>query len=245
MGQPLLVMDHPELRAERIRLTLDREALRLKRDIAVVDEPAVARALEDSLEAIEAQVADLERRLSLLEVRAPVRGVWLSPGIDHAEGSYVKRGQSLGMVASASEVLVRAVAGQAIGPRVATGKARERAREAHELFDEAVELRVRGRPDLFSPGRIEQALPAGLDELPSAALGYLGGGTTRVDAQDSSGRRAAEPVFELRIAVSPPAGAAPLLSGQRVVVRLSSEPKPIAAQAWRALRQLLQERLQW
>jgi putative peptide zinc metalloprotease protein len=107
----------------------------------------------------------------------------------------------------------------------------------------AVEIRVRGRPDVVLPGRLRTVLPAGLLDLPSAALGYAAGGSTAIVAGDQSGTRTVEPFFEARVDFVDPAQAAALLcSGQRVEVRFDFGRRPLFVQWWRATRQLVQRR---
>jgi hypothetical protein len=90
-------------------------------------------------------------------------------------------------------------------------------------------------------GRIEKIFPAGLEVLPSEALGYAVGGNMPTVAQDPSGKKAAEQFFEIRIRPNPDSSVR-LLSGQRVVVRIQLPSKPLAAQWWRSVRQLFQRR---
>jgi hypothetical protein len=60
-------------------------------------------------------------------------------------------------------------------------------------------------------------------------------------ADDRQGLRTAEPFFEIRI--RPEAGdSLPLMSGQRVQVRFHLKNKPLAAQWYRSLLQLIQRR---
>ena len=61
------------------------------------------------------------------------------------------------------------------------------------------------------------------------------------DREDRRGIRAAEQFFEIRIRPQSPAPLR-LLSGQRVIARLSLAPKPLAAQWWSAIRRLFQGR---
>jgi hypothetical protein len=90
-------------------------------------------------------------------------------------------------------------------------------------------------------GTVDKIFPAGQEVLPSEALGYAAGGATPTQAQDPSGRKTAEKVFEVWIK---PDKNAPvnLLTGQRVVTRVKLKSKPLAVQWWLSLRQLFQGR---
>ena len=110
-----------------------------------------------------------------------------------------------------------------------------------------VEVRGHSRPDVELSGTIERVLPAGQSQLPSAALGYAAGGSMETDMRDPDGTRAAEPFFEVHVRPAAAGedgegGPAQLHIGQRVIVRFTMPPRPLAAQGWRSLRQLLQQR---
>ena len=204
-----------------------------------------------------------------MQVMPSIAGQWISPNIKQRIGTYVRRGDELGIVASTDKFLIRAVADQDFGPRIID----EIWTPAHDQQREArVEIRVVGRPGDVFQGVIrtqKDVLPAGTDQLPSQALGYFGGGSVQVDTQDETGTRAKEAVFEVRIdplveernaeiladwqkraddlkslgkEAPPMPDLIVLKSGQRVIVRFEAPAKPLAVQWWRSLKQLLQRR---
>jgi hypothetical protein len=69
------------------------------------------------------------------------------------------------------------------------------------------------------------------------------GGSIETEAEDRSGTRAAERVFEVLITPRL-TDETPVLIGQRVVVRFDLQPKAVALQWWGTLRRLLQKRFQ-
>ncbi len=112
-----------------------------------------------------------------------------------------------------------------------------------------VEIRMKGQPLPLMTGRVRRIIEAGHERLPSAALGYAVGGAVATDPKDPKGTKAAERFFEIRIdpdpvdnPKSPWHGKMPLLSGQRVVVRVDMPPRPLAQQWYRSLLQLIQRR---
>ena len=114
-----------------------------------------------------------------------------------------------------------------------------------------IEIRIKGLPDPPMTGHIRQIIAAGREQLPSAALGYAAGGSIRTDPKDPRGQKATERFFEIRIVPDPvdqPGsewhGRCPLLSGQRIVVRVEMPSRPLARQWYRALLQLVQQRFQ-
>jgi putative peptide zinc metalloprotease protein len=77
--------------------------------------------------------------------------------------------------------------------------------------------------------------------LPAPALGWRAGGTVPVSNADNSGTRAAEPFFEVRAVLAPPAGAV-VLQGRSGWLRYTLPSEPLITQGYRAFRQLLQKR---
>jgi putative peptide zinc metalloprotease protein len=228
--QPALVQAmNPALEAERRSLAAERRVLEVRRQQAVLKEVAAAQILDEQLAALDEKIARVQQQLSFLHLTAPSSGTWVSPEIEFTKGKFVRRGESLGVVANLDDLLVRATAGQNVAALLIEQAATE------------VEIRVNERPDPTITGTIERIFPAGQEQLPSQALGYAVGGWMPVDVRDPSGTKTAEKFFEIRIR--------PHLeepdqwrTGQRVVVRVTLRPKPLAAQVYHYGRQLFQRR---
>jgi putative peptide zinc metalloprotease protein len=229
-GPVLLRQENPELSAQHQSLLAERRKVESQRRLArSKDDRAAEGVLTEKLATIAAQVRRVEEQLAAMEVRAPFAGTWVGWEIEQQKGQYVHRGDRLGLVASPEELLIRAVAGNTVAAALKI------------QADPEVDIRLQDRPDLHLSGRIQQILPAGQDQLPSAALGYRAGGSVETAADDRQGLRTAEPFFEIRI--RPEAGdSLPLMSGQRVQVRFHLKNKPLAAQWYRSLLQLIQRR---
>lgn len=228
--EPALVQAmNPALEAEKRSLAAERRVLEVRRQQAVLKEVAAAQILDEQLAALGEKIARVQQQLSFLHLTAPSSGTWVSPEIEFTKGKFVRRGESLGVVANLEDLLVRATAGQNVAALLIEQAATE------------VELRANGRPDPTITGTIEKIFPAGQEQLPSQALGYAVGGWMSVDVRDPSGTKTAEKFFEIRIR--------PHLqqpdewrTGQRVVVRVTLRPKPLAAQVYHYGRQLFQRR---
>lgn len=229
----LLGARNPELSARRAELLADIDRVRVEHRHQVGRDEARARILLQQADVLRKQLLYVEDRLAALLVAAPIDGRWIAPDLDRFSGAYIKEGERIGLVASTDDLIVRVVTDQTLGPRVGS-----------ELSPgDRVEARLRGRPDLHFVGLIERVLPAGGQTLPSAALGYLGGGDVPTAQDDPHGTRATRPFFEVVVRPDPAsAGGVPLLSGQRVVLRFEFGRTPWAAQWMRALRQLFQQR---
>lgn len=229
-GAALVTARSPELALQRDRLRAENRRLRLNRHSAQTKETAAAQIVDEKIAALEEQIARTDRRLKDLSLQSPIKGVWVAPDADRLVGMRLTQGERIGVVADLDRLRIRAVASQQV---------------ASQLIDDArpgVAIKVKNRPGIELSGRIEKIIPAGQDQLPSAALGYAAGGAMRTDAKDTSGRRSVVPFFEILVVPSDPPAA--LRPGQTMVLRFDTTPKPLAVQGWRALLQLFQQRVQ-
>ncbi|MCD6364742.1 MAG: hypothetical protein J7M14_02585 [Planctomycetes bacterium] len=228
-SEPLIQCTDMELETEYERLIAERRKLEVRKRIAATQAPAAAQIMSEQLSALYEQIARVQRDRSNLCPKAPLDGSWIAPGIDQAQGAYLRRGDQVGLVANLDKLMIRTVAEQHVAEMILT-----------EAFDR-VEIRVKGRADLMVSGKILRRSLAGQKQLPSAALGYAAGGSIRTDVEDRQGIKAAEPVFEVHV-VPDDAKNISLLAGQRVIVRFEMPPKPLMDQWWRSLLQLLQRK---
>jgi putative peptide zinc metalloprotease protein len=228
-GEPLIRAANPELEAEQKSLSADRRGLEARWRLAQTQDAAAAQILSEQLKALDEKISRVDSQLASLQLRAPLKGKWVSADIDRTKGTYIRRGERIGLVGSLDNVLVRGTAGQAVAAMLI------------EQQCKGVEIRINKRPDRTITGRIEKILPAGLELLPSEALGYSAGGSMPTAPRDDRGIKAAERFFEVRIKPDPD-DSLRLLSGQRVIARIQLTSKPLAGQCWNAVRQLFQRR---
>ncbi len=224
----LIEADSAELRAKLAMLEQDRERVETRRRWAVRDSDVPsAQVFTEQRDAFDEQIARKRTEFANLTIKAPFDGTWIAPDIERSQGAYFRRGQPVGTVADLDGFIIRATADQF---------------KAALLMTEAaptVEIRVRTRPDIEVPGLVTEILPAGQEQLPSAALGLAAGGNVEIEASDPSGQKSVEAFFEIRIT---PDSFDRLFAGQRVVVRHTLTPKPLAYQWWREIAQLFQQR---
>lgn len=230
-GPPLIEASSPELEAQRGRLLAEFRRLQVKRQFAQTQEAAAAQIIKEKIAALEEQMDRNNQDLRALALKSPISGTWVAPDIHRIKGAYLRRGHYIGVAANLENVRIRAIAGQMVAGQLI--------KEA----EPAVEIRVRGQPDMEVVGRIETIIPAGHERLPSAALGYAAGGSTQIDLKDPSGRQAAEPFFEILV-VPFLQEADRLRPGQTVLLRFETSPKPLLVQGYRSLLQLFQRRFQ-
>jgi len=244
-GQTLVTATNMELMTHQKELAGRRRAMVIRRNIARTNDPAVVQTLTDQLASLAKLQSRIAQDIEALTIKAPFEGVWVCQDADRLQGAFLKRGQPVGLVVDPRQLLIRVTADQELGPRIMPAGGVDDLGGPNEYA--LVEFRVVGQPEKVFTGTIERVLPAGLEQLPSAALGYAGGGQIRVSANDPKGTRTASPFFEVHVRpdfdnqTDTPTDLRPLI-GQRVVVRFNSPPKPLALQWWRAIKQLVQRR---
>lgn len=234
-GAPLVVARNRTLLIERSELETELRIAEVELAIERTRDRAIALALQQEVESLRDQLAEMERRIDRLRIAPAIGGVWIAPDLENMAGAFVERGRKLGTVASLDDLVITAVADQRLGPRI---------KRAVRPGDR-VELRVAGRPDLELTGTVAEISEAASEELPSRALGTRAGGDIPVRPDDREGMTAAEPL--VRVKIEPAGGAAArvrLHAGQRVAVRFTLPPKPLVAQWWRTARQVFQQRFQ-
>jgi putative peptide zinc metalloprotease protein len=237
-GQVLFVLENPEMKAEveqlkcrLLVLTTQRNAARVKLG-ADKDAGAEIRIVEDEMKAVQKRISELEQQVKDLVVRSPQDGVWIAPRLSNRIGEYLSRDTPVGEVADLDHLIFRAVGRQ----EVPIGSAYK-----------TVQVRVKDRPDLQIDGgpirgKITRVNDSGNKDLFSPALGLAAGGLTPTAADDRHGTQAAESFFEVRIEPELPRGCCLVRSGQRVIVRLDTPPKPLTVQWYLEIRKLVQRR---
>jgi len=179
-------------------------------------------------------LAKMQRLLALKEslvVTSRQNGIWVAPYVQDLVGSWLVRGSSLGLVLDPDHFNFSAVIPQD---------------EASELFDEDIidaNVRLYGQSSENMHVDSHEMIPFQHDRLPSAALGWRGGGDIAVTIGDGQGIVTVEPFFKIS-AVVDHSGKATVLHGASGLIRFSLTPKPLLVQWERSLRQILQRRYQ-
>ena len=234
-GAVLISARNRDLETALVEIRAQRALVGVRREAALDEDHAVVQIYDDQWHVLDEQLDRIQEQLDHLQLRAPFAGRWVAPGIEHAKGSFLRRGDPVGLVTSTGDRYVRVATDQHLGPRIQN--------EIGIGSEARIDLRVAGRPSDEFTGRIARITP-NQTRLPSPALGRLAGGSLEVKADDPEGVKTAEPFFEVRIEPDDNAELPTLLTGQRVVVRFHLPAKPLAFQWYRAVRQLVQRRFQ-
>ncbi len=225
-GEPLAEAVSPLLTAQREVAQARVAELQASVDAQFVGNRAEAEITRQQLVREEAALVSLDERLAALIVTSPSEGRFIVPRADDQDGRFHKKGELLGYVVDPLHPRVRVVIPQGEVDLV-SGATRE------------VQLRRASMLEEVITGKVLRLLPGGSADLPSRALATGGGGTLAVDPRDEKGLRTLQRSFQIELEL-PPDGLS--LYGGRVFVRFEHPPEPLAAQAWRGLRQLFLSR---
>lgn len=230
-GQVLLEMEMPELHIQLRQIEADLMGARAEERLFIARPGDGLNAVRERIAALERRRDRLNELASELQVRAPIDGLWFSPVLDEAEGLWIERGVQIGEIIDPADFRFTAVMPQRHADYLFSGDVRQ------------ARVRLRGQATTDLIGRTIQVLPARRDNLPTAALGWTGGGDIAVQ-QSGSGTETIEGFFEIRALLGDDLpDHIELRHGRsgRLICRLP--PEPVLQQTWRWLSQLLQQRL--
>lgn len=227
-GQVLVRLTNEELEQEGALIRIERERGKLLMRQDRNEQGTKLAGLGAFLKALDSREAVLEEQLENLVVRAPISGRWIADDLHEVLGSVLPRGQSLGIVRGEESYVFTAVVHQRDAGRL-------------NLIDS--ELKIRGQEGENLRLTSLDAIPAGLADLPSAALGVAGGGSMGVATDEAGGNRATEPYFQVRGRIEAGEGCI-LQHGQRGVARFPLPNTPLMSQWSHAVRQFFQREYQ-
>ncbi|MCM8540461.1 MAG: hypothetical protein NE328_09320 [Lentisphaeraceae bacterium] len=222
-GDILCVFENQNLKAETTMIAARIRRLELEYRLAGTQDLVQAQVILRQIKALKEDLDSSRKKLESLNLKAPQSGEWLTEDLLKKVGSYVPRGTEIGKVVDRKDWLIRAVVNQT---------------QAQLINDspDAIQMRVKGRPEDIHIGQIIKTFPVGIEMLPSMALGYSAGGEVQTRQDDQSGRKASEKFFE--VIIEPDKESLnKLLPGQILVIRCDLKEKPLGYQLWRSVKQ--------
>jgi len=226
--QPIILTRDPFSQARVKRLEAQKKQFEIQLMAARTADRVQAAIIREELNAA---IEDLQRareRSQALVIRSPRDGIFIVPREKDQQDRFVNKGQIVAFVTNPEDhVTVRAAVSQDD-----IGLVREHVRK--------VDVRSVGWSSQSYPAKVAREVHGGTHQLPTAALGSMGGGPFATDPSDRDGRTTLDRVFEIEISL-PPEGHTEYL-GTRMYVRFDHGYEPLGLQAWRALRQLFLRR---
>ena len=238
-GEAILTMESEELVQLRRSQLAQLEQFKVQeRQSVKEDQAAVTRVAADRVRVLNEAIAEVDRRLADLVVRAPQDGVIVGGHPEQMLGAFLKRGAPVCEVVRPETLRFTAALDQ---------------RQGGWLFDALrgpkgpvdVDVRLYSDVSRVIPAKNVEVIPAGQLRLASAALGFKGGGQVEIEQRDETGRTAKRPVFNVRVEAEKPEELVGLCSpGERVRVRFKLPPKPLLSQWLDRLSKEIQGRVQ-
>jgi len=222
-GDVLLVMEDPLLNSRKNILLYRVDELQAQYKEAWMEDQVRAQILKDQIKAVEVELAQVNERIDGLILKSPSNGLFVVPKANDLIGSFMKKGDLIAYIVNFPVTTIRTVVTQDN-----IGLVRE--------LTKGVQVRLVNNIKTYYSARIVREVPAASDQLPSPALGYMGGGLIPVDPSSGGGEKAFEPIFQIELEFPTEANARNL--GARVYVRFDFGTEPLAWQWFRLARQL-------
>lgn len=226
-GTPLYAMRNDQLEADLAasRARVDEEEAKFR--ATEFDDPVKAVQAERKLKQEKEVQARLVERVNRLVGYADTDGRLVVADSRDMPGQYFKKGDLVGYVLKASDLLARAVVKQ---DDIDLLRSRRH----------AIELRTAGALPHVETATLVREHPGAVDELPTPALSLAGGGSIPTLPSDPHGVKTVDKVFLVDLALPPTMYTTAF--GERVYVRFDHGYEPLAFQALRRLRQLFLSR---
>ena len=219
-----------ELRREQARLT----GQRARYMQAMASDAAQARIELGAIELLESAVAEKKQQLADLEVKAPIAGRLVAPGLEQAMGIKLKRGEAIGQISAEGPLVVKTALRQ---EDYQVLRRSEILATMNGGDESPIEVRLAGAVGTVLKGVELTIYDSVQPELPHAALGQAGGSDIAVDPSDQSGKKPLIAQYEARIQLD--VDDKQYVPGQRATVRFRTEREPLAWNWWRRFEQLI------
>jgi len=218
----LVVLEDPELTAERDKKQKQVEGLRTDQFNQLFQDPSRAMSTGEKIDSLNAEIKRLNERIAGLLVRSKAGGYLVMPHQYDMPGMFVKKGALLGYVLNQDAVNVRVAVPEP---------------DAELLHNNLrnVQVRIADRPGDAISAQLISDNNSVTHSLPSAALGDRNGGRYPTDPADKDGLTATEPFVLVDLKL--PSMVLERV-GTRAIVRFNHGNEPISQQAYRKLRQV-------
>jgi len=227
-GDTILVLENPELtdRIEQSRGSIREMEDKFRQSLS--DHSEDLMPLSRKIDALGQELSKLEADRANLVVRASRAGIWVAPYARDLEGKWIVKGDSLGEVIDTSAFDFVAAVPQEEVSRLFSHKA------------QGLSVRLKGLSERTIHLTEVSVIPMEHTRLPSAALGWYGGGDVEVAQGQGDMTRTVEPFYEISSPL--PREAAPILQqGRSGRIRFLLGWTPLLPQGWRRLRQQMQK----
>ena len=230
-GQAIATLSNPDLLAEISLTEHAKEEANIQYLQALHKSHNDINGIQMQLNTLDKHLKDLNEQLVRLNVFAEQDGEWIAPELHEMLGSWLQRGYRLGELVDRRRFRFIAVIQQ------------EQAEYIFKQEFQEAQLRLAGQADANTILPIIKIIPYQNQRLPSAALGWVGGGEIAVNTTDPTGEKAKESFYILHAEIpSIQLHQITVLHGLSGTLRIKLLPQPLFIQAYRSIKQLVQKR---
>jgi putative peptide zinc metalloprotease protein len=222
-GQPLIEAHDPFLRARVRVLQAQVKELAAQHDALMQVDRVQAQIVREELASVNANLERARERERELTLKSGANGRLVVPQAADLPGRFLQKGTLVAYVVEPKELTARVAIGQ---DHIDLVRSRTR----------SVEVMLSDWSAAPIPAQVRREVPGASRQLPSPALGTMGGGEFAVDPRDNQGVTATGRVFQVELAL--PADVRSAYLGARVFVRFDHGFEPLGVQVYRALQRL-------
>lgn len=231
-GTALIKLENPELLLEIKKAKAQWKNVSIRERQALRQRGVDSSPISKRKESLKKLLSQLDEQKYALTIRARRSGIWVFPEAGVYKGQWLQRGDMLGQIISDG------------GFRFASVVSQEDASDLFGSLHPAFEVKLYGKAEQTIQVSTHKVLPHYQDKLPSAALGWQGGGVVAISSSDdTSGTLSQEPFYLLYSKLVQQKNTR-LYHGQTGYVRVSMKPQTFFKQIVRRLRQFMQKRYQ-
>ncbi|SMF51181.1 putative peptide zinc metalloprotease protein [Alteromonadaceae bacterium Bs31] len=223
-GDPLLFLSNIDTTAQLLEKQAILKEYKSRYEQAWSLDRSQIQLFEQDIAAIELEISYLQEQVNNLIVRSPSSGRFKQLENHQLEGSFIKEGDTIGLLLNENPPHIRAVL-----------KQEEIGFLRSNLTD--IQFRLASQPQRSFTGQISHQVPGGTYTLPSQALGTSGGGRIQIDGKEQNYTRTTERVFIIDIESIQQLDAQQF--GHKVYVSFSHKPESLAAKIKRLIQQLV------
>lgn len=185
-GDTIATLSNIVLQQKYVNLQQQIDELRIKQRQVQVTDHQKYYELQSQIASLESQMRLIQQDTHALQIRATTSGSWYPKTINHAEGSYVRKGDIVGYVIPKHTNLVRVAVQQSEMDLI------------HRRL-QGIQIKPASSIENSYTAKLIQETPRANFDLPTAALGINAGGHIVMDPTDVTGKKAVERVFDLQL----------------------------------------------
>jgi putative peptide zinc metalloprotease protein len=218
----LVALEDPILAGRVAVVKAQLEEMTLRLDAAKQIDRVQAEVLQEQVQRLTHTLADYRSREQDLTITSQQDGRFVLPRAEDLPGRFYKRGELVGYVIGANDLVARVVV-----PQTEVDLVRQKTAKVDVYFAEAMNRPI--------PAHIRREVPSAQNDIPSLALTTQAGGPIALDPGKTQKPQALFSWFQFDVDLLEPVP--PRLAGARVYVRFDHGKEAIA---WRVLRTLRQ-----